>query len=101
MDNKSKPAMQQFEGEFDFTIGKTVRYSFSDGFKDCIEYKYFVKGHIYTGCIYLDSQINLPLNKFYKVKYSTIEPAISEFYLKKQITDSILITEAGFKFQKK
>ena len=100
MDNKSKPKMHQFEGEFDFTVGKTIRYSFYDGFKDCIEYKYFVKRHIFMGCVYIDSRINLPLNKFFRVKYSIIEPTISELYLKEQITDSILITRAGFKFKK-
>lgn len=98
--NRHKSETQQFEGEFNFTIGKTIKYSFLDGFKDCIEYKYFVNKVKYTGCVYFDSEINLPLNKFYKVKYSIMKPEISELYLNEQITDSIEIMKKGFKLNK-
>jgi hypothetical protein len=83
-----------------FTIGKTLKYEFADGFKDCIEYKYYVRNFKYIGCITIDPEISSSLNKFYKVKYSKIKPDISEIYFSKEITDSVEIIKAGFKYKK-
>ncbi|RZJ53373.1 MAG: hypothetical protein EOO44_08705 [Flavobacterium sp.] len=90
---------QDFEGEFDFTIGKTIKYSFSDGFKDCIEYKYFVNGVIHKGCLINNDSKIVPLNTFFKVKYSKKDPSISIINFKEQIRDSTEIVKAGFKLR--
>lgn len=90
-----------FSNNYAFTIGKTLKYEFADGFKDCIEYKYYVRNVKFIGCITIDHEVSAQLNTFYKVKYSKIKPEISEIYLSKEITDSVEIIEAGFKYKKK
>ncbi len=83
---------------YDFTVGKTMKYEFANVFKDCIEYKYYITNEKFIGCVYIDANISSPLNKFYKVKYSKIKPIISEMYLTEEIKDSVEIVKAGFKF---
>lgn len=86
--------------EHAFTVGKTFKYSFNDGFNNFIDYKYFVNGKKNVGHIDLDSHKNLPLNKYYKVKYSITKPEISEIYLEQEIKDSLEIFKAGFNNKK-
>lgn len=83
--------------DYDFTVGKTIKFEFSDGFKDCIKYEYYVGDVKFVECVTVDSKIISPLNKFYKVKYSKEKPEISEMYLDEEIKDSIQIIHAGFK----
>lgn len=84
------------EKDYGFTVGKTLEYKFADGFKDCIEYKYFVDSLKYIGCVINDSNISTVKNKFYKVKYSKENPEISELYLTNEIKDSTKIYSSGF-----
>lgn len=85
---------------YDFTIGKTIKYDRNDGF-NCIEYKYYVRNVKFIGCITIDPEVSSQLNTFYKVKYSNIKPEISEINLSKEITDSVEIVKAGFKYKNK
>lgn len=87
--------------EYSYTIGKTIKYDFAKGFKDCIKYEYFVNNIKYINCVTIDSKIRCPLNKFYRVKYSKIKPEICEMYLSKEIVDSAKIINAGLDYEKK
>ena len=73
-----------------FTVGKTIEYKYDDGFKDCIEYNYFVDSVKYINCVINDSNISSSEKKFYRVKYSKVNPEISELYLTNEIKDSTL-----------
>ncbi|MEO8240184.1 MAG: hypothetical protein ABI576_18910 [Flavobacterium sp.] len=84
------------KNNYSFTAGKTLKYEYDDGFKDCIEYKYFVDSVKYIGCVINDSNISSPLSKFYKVKYSKENPESSELYLTSELTDSTEISKLGF-----
>lgn len=74
-------------------IDKTYRRYFS--------YTYFYKNKIYYG-----SKENTELNsnsylgKFYKVEVTIHEPAESSIDLEQEITDSIVISQAGFRKKK-
>ncbi len=86
-----------------FTVGKTIEYKYDDGFKDCIEYNYFVDSVKYINCVINDSNISSAEKKFYRVKYSKVNPEISELYLTNEIKDSTKIYNSGFlrKWRKK
>ena len=86
----------QLKTDYSFTAGKTLEYKYADGFKDCIEYKYFVDSLKYIGCVINDSNISSVKNKFYRVKYSNVNPEISELYLTNEIKDSTKIYNSGF-----
>lgn len=87
---------RQLNDDYGFTVGKTLKYDFADGHKDCIEYKYFVDSIKHIGCVVNDSQISSPLGKFYKVKYSKADPEVVELYLTNEIKDSSKIYNSGF-----
>ncbi|NMH27849.1 hypothetical protein [Flavobacterium silvaticum] len=86
----------QLNSGYNFTIGKTLEYSFADGHKDCISFKYFVASIKYMGCVVNDSQISSPLGKFYKVKYSKEDPEMAQIYLTDEISDSSEIYSSGY-----
>ena len=93
---ESEKNVMSLKSNYNFTVGKTLKFEYNDGFKDCIEYKYFVDSVKYIGCIVNDSNISSPLSKFYKVKYSKENPEISELYLTNEIKDSAEIYKLGF-----
>lgn len=83
----------------EFTIGKTFKYSGFGGNEDFVAYKYYVNSIEYSGNKRRDYEMDYPLNKFYKVKYSKVKPEISEIYLTQEIIDSTEIVKAGFKYK--
>lgn len=83
---------------YEFTIGKTIKYEFYDGFKDCITYEYYIDDKKFTGSEVIDPKVNLPINKYFKVKFSKMKPNISELNFSEQVIDSSIIIKAGFKF---
>jgi hypothetical protein len=85
---------------YEFTIGKATKYSGTGGLDRNVAYKYYVNNNLYIGAVKRDYEMASPLNKYYKIKYSKIKPEISEMYLTKEITDSVEIAKAGFKFKK-
>lgn len=84
----------------DYTVGKTIQYQFSDGFKDCIQYKFYVNDIKYSGCAIIDPVIRSPLSKYFIVKFSKTNPKINELDWNKEVTDSIQIRKAGFQDKK-
>lgn len=80
----------------DFTVGKTIKYQFSDGFKDCIQYQFYVNDIKYIGCATIDSAISSPLPKYFIVKFSKTNPEINELDWSKEVKDLIQISKAGF-----
>jgi hypothetical protein len=93
---RSERHSQLLEKDYGFTVGKTLKYSFADGQKDCIEYKYFVDSVKFKSCVVDDSAICPKLGKFYKVKYSKQNPNICELYLTNEIKDSVKIYNSGY-----
>lgn len=89
------------DNDYAYTIGKTVRYQFAKGFKNCIEYTFFVNDKKYDGCVVIDPEVCCPLNKFYRVKYSKIKPEICEMYLNQEVKDSSKIMDAGLEYEKR
>ncbi len=89
----------KFDGETEDTIGRTIEYSFRDGFSDCIEYVYIINNHKYKNCETPHYNKNYKMKKFYKVVYQKSNPKISELFLNEEITDTMLIKKAGFKIE--
>ena len=93
---KSNKNTLELKNNYSFTAGKTIKFEYNDGFKDCIEYKYFVDSVKYIGCVINDSNIVSPISKFYKVKYSKDNPGSSQLYLTHELKDSVEIYKLGF-----
>ncbi|AYN03742.1 hypothetical protein EAG11_05800 [Flavobacterium sp. 140616W15] len=81
---------------FAFTIGKVYKYSGYGGNEDFLVFKYYVNNIEFIGNKRRDYEMDSPLKKFYKIKYSKVKPEISEMYLTEEITDSSKIVKAGF-----
>jgi hypothetical protein len=86
---------------YGFTIAKAFEYSGTGGNKGYVDYKYFVDSIKYIGEVRRNYEMDSPLEKYYKVKYSKVKPEISEMYLTEEIIDSAEIVKAGFKYKKK
>ncbi|TDP57380.1 hypothetical protein [Flavobacterium dankookense] len=86
--------------EYGYTVGKTIKYNFADGQKNCIKYKYYVNNVKFVNCVVIDPKISCPINKFYRVKYSKIKPEISELYFTKRVIDTGEVFKAGLNFEK-
>jgi hypothetical protein len=84
---------------YEFTTGKATKYSGTGGLDRNVAYKYYVNNNVYIGAVKRDYEMASPLNKYYKVKYSTVKPEVSEMYLTEEITDSSEIVKAGFKLK--
>ncbi|MGL2999642.1 hypothetical protein [Flavobacterium sp. RSSB_23] len=98
--NKSYKADQYLKSNYDFTIGKTLKFTGAGGNKGFISYCYFVSGKKYKGDVRRNRKIDSSIGNFFKVKYSKVNPEISEMYLTEEITDSSEIVKAGFKYKK-
>lgn len=96
---KSSKQDSYLKTNFNYTTGKAINYSFSGDYENLIKYFYIVKNSKYFGYTDRDYNMNSPLNKYFKVKYSIIKPEISEMYLINEITDSTKIVNAGFKYK--
>lgn len=84
---------------YDFTIGKTIGFSGRGGTQRNIDYVYYVAGIEYQGSTGRDYQLSKPLKRYFSVKYSQIKPQISEISFDNEVTDTIMILNAGFQFK--
>jgi len=97
---KSSKYESYLQSEYKYTIGKTIKYEFNDGTKDCVQFKYYVNGKKIINCEIINPNICCPLNKFYRVKYSKVKPEICELFFSKEVKDSSEIIKAGLDYDK-
>lgn len=83
-----------------FTVGKSTGYSGRGGTNRSINFIYYVGNKRYEGSTSRDYELNSPLKRYYRVKYSTVKPEISEIYLDEEIIDTLEIIKAGFKISR-
>ena len=50
----SSKRMGYLDSDYGYTVGKTLKYEFADGWKDCVQYKYYVNKVKYVSCKTID-----------------------------------------------
>lgn len=84
-----------------YGIGKVIEFGYCSGNSDCGKYEYFYQNKKYVasflvGRSYFDKVKKTYKHKFYKIKFSKNKPEVSEIFLNAEITNKILIKNAGF-----
>jgi hypothetical protein len=82
-----------------FTVGKATEYSGTGGAKRFVSYIYYIEGKKHNGGVARNYDMVAPLDKYYRIKYSKTKNEISEMNLNEEVTDSVLIVNAGFKYR--
>lgn len=62
------------------------------------EYYFYYKNKKYFSNSYIDNENESPLNKYYEIEFSSINPKFSRIFLNEEIIEKSKIIYAGFKY---